>query len=192
MIAETIYRKAPYKEQQAEKISIEEFLEKYREGAPGVKYEYNKGIIEKTEAMKFKEQYIAFNLQKVFKNTPAARQDCLLVQELEVWTTEDQFRKPDLSFVTPEEARAAKTGEEPVPEFVIEVISKNDPIIVVEDKVTEYFQAGVKILWHIFPHNKTVKIYRSPDDIEVCRADKICSAEPVVEGFKIKAEDIFK
>ncbi|MEZ4961561.1 MAG: Uma2 family endonuclease [Saprospiraceae bacterium] len=180
-----------FTEKQPRKISIETFLKKYRKGGPGVKYEFNKGIIEKTEAMKFKEQYIVSNLTHVFDRTPAKNAGSMLVQELEVWTSKDQWRKPDLAFITKAQIAAGANGEEPIPSFLVEAISKNDSIIQVKNKVREYFKAGVKILWHIFPDSETVEIYRSPEDIEVCSGDKICSAEPVVEGFKLKAKDVF-
>ena len=185
-------REAPYKEKKPRKISIHTFLEKYRKGAPGVKYEFNNGIIEKTEAMKFKEQFIVVNILNQFEKTPAARRSAKIVQELEVWTSKTQWRKPDMAYITLEQTRAAAGGAEPIPEFIIEVISKNDEVNVVKGKVYEYFKAGVKILWHIFPDFDRVEIYRSPDDIEVCSGKKLCSAEPVAEGFKIEAEAIFK
>ncbi len=187
-----VLREAPYKEKLPRKISIETFLRKYREGGPGVKYEFNKGVIEKTEAMKFKEQFIIWNLQEAFKSTPSFLQKAMLTAELEVWTSADQLRKPDLSFITLEEIRAGANGEEPIPQFIVEVISKNDPILVVKNKVYEYFSAGVKILWHIFPHNETVEVYRSPYQSETFMGEQICSAEPVIEGFKIKTAAIFK
>ncbi|HFA51508.1 MAG TPA: Uma2 family endonuclease [Bacteroidetes bacterium] len=185
-------KEAPRKVKQPKKISIETFLRKYRKGGPGVKYEYNKGIIEKTEAMKFKEQFIANNIVNHFEKTKAAGEGGKIVQELEVWTSSDQWRKPDLSYITVEQTRAAAKGEEPIPEFIIEVISKNDKINEVKNKVYEYFNAGVKVLWHIFPEIKTVDVYRSPEDIQICSGSKICSAEPAVKGLKIKAKDIFK
>ncbi len=185
-------REAPYKEKKPRKISIQTFLEKYRKGGPGVKYEFNNGIIEKTETMKLKENFIIQNLRTVFTETPAYKNRGSLECELEVWTSKTQWRKPDMAYITLEQTRAAADGAEPMPEFVIEVISKNDEVNVVKGKVYEYFKAGVKILWHIFPDFNRVEIYRSPDDIEVCSGEKVCSAEPVVEGFKIVAKAIFK
>ncbi len=174
------------------KISIDTFLRKYRKGGPGVKYEYNKGVIEKTEAMKYNERYIIQNLRKVFTELPAYKNGGSLECETEIWTSEDQWRKPDISYSSLEQTRAATEGYNPIPEFIIEVISPNDKINQVRNEVYEYFEAGVKIVWHIFPELKAVDIYRSPEDIETCSGKKTCSAEPVVKGFKIKAEDIFK
>ncbi len=192
MTINTLTRKAPYKTKTVRKMSIETFLKRYRKGKPGVKYEYNNGIIEKTETMKFKEQYIFQNLQQLFLTTPACKEKGLLVQELEVWTSENQWRKPDISFISASQIESAAKGNEPIPEFVIEVISKNDKINEVKNKVDEYFKAGVKVLWHIFPALKKVEIYKSADKSETFSQDGICSAELVIDGFKITVADIFK
>ena len=48
------------------------------------------------------------------------------------------------------------------------------------------------MVWLIFPEFKNVDVYRSLEDFYTCSGSKLCSAEPVVEGFKIKAEDVFK
>ena len=192
MSANTLTRKAPYKTKTVRRISIDSFLKRYRKGKPGVKYEYNKGIIEKTETLKFKEQYIFHNLQQLFITTIAFKKEGLLVQELEVWTSENQWRKPDISFITSSQIEAAAQGNEPIPEFMIEVISKNDKINEVKNKVDEYFKAGVKVLWHIFPALKKVEIYLSAEKSETYSQHSICSAEPVIEGFNIFVADIFK
>lgn len=52
----------PRVEKPPRKVSIQTFLRKYVKGGPGVKYEFNNGIIEKTDSMRFSEQYIANNI----------------------------------------------------------------------------------------------------------------------------------
>ena len=183
---------APVKKKPPRKISMETFLRKYRKGGPGIKYEYNKGVIEKTEAMKRSERYIIENLRREFNKTEAYNIGGSLECEFEVFTSTDQWRKPDLSFMTREQIKAITDDFEPVPEFVIEVISKNDKVNEVRAKVYEYFKAGVKIIWHILPEFKEVEIYLPNEDIKILGRDEICSAEPVVKGLKIKAVDIFK
>ncbi len=81
---------------------------------------------------------------------------------------------------------------ESIPRFVIEVISTSDPINIVNDKVLEYFKAGVKILWHIFPKQQMVYVFKSMSQIAILRADDICSAAPVIPDFEISINDIFK
>ena len=174
-------------------ISLEKFLEKYRKGGEdGMKWEWNNGVIEKTTAMKLKEQYIVRNLARRFYQTTSYQNGNELTFELEVWTTPVKWRKPDGAYLTNQQIIDGANGIESMPLFVIEVISKNDDINIVMNKVDEYFAAGVQVIWHIFPEQKMVHIYRSLDLIEVCRKDKICSAAPVLPDFEIKVSDIFK
>ena len=76
--------------------------------------------------------------------------------------------------------------------FVVEIISKHDTAYEVDSKMDEYFDVGVRMVWHVFPESKKVYIYSSPFDIKVCRDNIICNAEEVIEGFSIPAKDIFK
>ncbi|MBX2928085.1 MAG: Uma2 family endonuclease [Saprospiraceae bacterium] len=191
MSAETIYRPAPIPEKASKKVTIQTFLRKYRKGGPGTKYEFNKGVIEKTGVVAWRELFIIVNITNHFEGSPSAHKG-RMAKDMEVWTSPDQWRKPDLAFISIEQTRAAKQGYEPVPEFVIEVISPNDQINCVKNKVYEYFNAGVKVLWHIFPEQQVVEVYRSPENLVVCSGNKPCSAEPVVEGFVMPAAEVFK
>ena len=173
-------------------ISFETFLEKYRKGGEdGLKWEWNEGRIEKTTAMKLKEQYIVRNLARHFTTTSAYQNGDILTFEVEVWTSPIKWRKPDAAYLTHQQITDGAKGIESMPAFVIEVISKNDDINIVVDKVDEYFAAGVQVIWHIFPEQKMVHIYRSLDIIEVCRGEKLCSAAPVLSAFEMTVSDIF-
>jgi Uma2 family endonuclease len=182
--------KLPYAQTEIpRRISLATFLKKYREGGKGVKYEFNNGVIEKTYAMKQDEIFIYKNLQKVFTHTAAYAADAVIISEAETWTSETQFRKPDISYWTLEQQNEETKS---VPLFAIEVISKNDPINVVNNKVLEYFQSGVQVLWHIFPEQRMVYVFTSPSHITVCFEGDICSAAPVLEDFEISVNGIFK
>ena len=76
-------------------------------------------------------------------------------------------------------------------EFVIEIISPTDRSVKVEEKVLEYFEAGVKVVWLLFPKTQTVHVYTSPISVIICRGDRVCSAAPVVVDFEIRAEEVF-
>lgn len=171
------------------RISLTAFLKKYREGGNGFKYEFNNGIIEKTYAMKKNEIFIFDNLLRVFVHTTAFAEGGTFVSEVETWTSDTQFRKPDISYWT----RQQKIEEvESVPLFAIEVISKNDQINIVSNKILEYFKSGVKVLWHIFPEQRMVYVYTSPSHIKVCFEEDICSAAPVLTDFEISVNGIFR
>lgn len=83
------------------------------------------------------------------------------------------------------------SGEATVCPFVIEVISKNDQINEVEEKIIEYFENGVQVVWVIFPKIKKVEIYTSIQVVKICFGDNICSAAPVMPDFNISVNEIF-
>ncbi len=181
-----------FESQPAGNMTLEQFLKKYRKGTSGIKYEWNNGIIEKSGAMKLEEQYILNNLQKLFVKTPAFQKGDMLTYELEVWTSLTQWRKPDAAYLTAQQIENGADGVECVPSFIIEVISKNDNVNTVFTKVDEYFKAGVKILWQIFPDAQMVQVFSSSKKIEIMEGNDICSAESVVHGFKLTVNEIFQ
>ena len=78
-----------------------------------------------------------------------------------------------------------------ISEFVIEIISNNDQINQLEKKITEYFKAGVKVIWNIIPEREVVYVYTSRRDVKICLENDICSANPVLEDFEIRVNELF-
>ncbi len=173
------------------KVSFPVFLKKYNNRADGFKYEWNDGIVEKSPAMTTRELFIIDCLFRLFVKTKAFELGGILTTEVEQWTTSAKYRKPDLAYFTKAQILEGKNEKEPLSEFMVEIISKNDQINMVNDKVLEYFNAGVKVVWLIFPMQKMVHVYTSPIDIKICKNEIVCSAETVIKGFSIKASDIF-
>ena len=65
-------------------------------------------------------------------------------------------RRPDVSFVSsakwPPNRRAPKTAAWAiVPELAVEIVSPTNPATEVIGKVQEYFVAGVKLVWVVYP-----------------------------------------
>ncbi len=85
-----------------------------------------------------------------------------------------------------------REGVDIIPEFAIEVIASGDKLIDVDNKLIEYFKAGVKVVWHIIPAQEVVYVYTSRSEVKICYDKDICSAKPVLEDFEISVEDIFK
>ena len=172
-------------------MTLEKFWVKYADRADGFKYEFDNGLVEKTPyTMKPEQAYILKNLRRAFALTEAYNLGGELYEELEIETLPEKGRRPDIAFLTNEQIERGDNST--LPTFIVEIISSTDNINRVNDKVLEYFQVGVKVLWHIFPQQEMVYVFTSPEHITVCRGETLCSAEPVVEGFTISANDIFK
>ncbi len=173
-------------------ISFAAFYKKYATRIDGFKYEWNDGFIEKSDAMKQEEFYIATNLTKFFFQFVEPRIGGTLIQEGETWTSNAKWRKPDLAFYTSDQMLDMDRQINAIPPFCIEIVSKNDDINDVLDKNLEYFRAGVKVVWWIFPKQKQVHVYNSYSDVTICDGDSICNAEAAVPNFSLTVNAIFK
>ncbi len=101
------------------------------------------------------------------------------------------MRRPYIAYITDEQGKKANNGEDIISEFVIEVISTNNKPYQIEKKITEYFKAGVKVVWNIYPEPQLVYVYTSRKQVQICMDDDICSAAPVLPEFEVKISEIF-
>jgi Uma2 family endonuclease len=171
------------------RLTLADFYAKYDSVEDGFKYEFNNGIIEKTNAMKFNELYIYSNLLFVFNQTNAFQKRDILVAELNQKTGAKKIRKPDIAYI---KAENIKKDRDIMSEFVVEIISDSEEKNHVSRKIREYFNAGAKIFWIISPEFDMVEIYTSPKDVQICTGDDVCSAASVIDGFELTVADIFR
>ena len=158
----------------------------------GFKYEWVNGKLIKRTMLKKEHYYIINNLTRFFATLSAYAEGHSVQPEVQSATTNEDYRVPDLTYFTLEQQRLMYAGVSQTPPFLVEVISKNDDLIKCEEKLDEYFTAGVQIVWHIIPEFEKVYVYTSFDDVIICRGNTIASAESVVKGFALPAKDIFK
>ncbi|HRI60813.1 MAG TPA: Uma2 family endonuclease, partial [Saprospiraceae bacterium] len=174
-------------------VSLESFLARYTNREDPYKYEWNNGVVEKKPRTMNRDQLkILQNLMRLFARTKAYAAMGELLSEVDMlMQTANRTRRPDIVYMSGAQMQEAPKGELSVCPFVAEVISKNDQINEVEEKLTEYFDNGVQVVWVIFPKLKQVKVYRSIRDITVRFGEDICSAAPVLPDFEISVNDIF-
>lgn len=167
--------------------SLDEFLA--WEPNDGFKYEWNDGEIIKFAGMN-KEQFYIYNiLNKLFFRTGYIEGGSL-VAEQNVHLSGIQLRRPDISYLTDEQGEQGRMGEEMIPSFAIEIISTYDMINQLERKITEYFKAGVQVVWVIMPEQQKVYVHTSPRNVKACIEDDLCSAAPVLPDFEISVNEM--
>lgn len=159
----------------------------------GYKYEWNDGEIIMFEKMKKKHLFLIRRLQQLFYKTTSFQSGGAFIMEQDVMLTGIQMRRPDLAFFSGQQIDDTQKTEddEPIPQFVIEVISPSDDAEKVEAKVIEYFKAGVQVVWNIFPEVETVYIYTSRKTVTICTDGDICSAKPIIPDFEIAVDRLF-
>ncbi len=171
-------------------------LEAYRNWEPiepdGFKYEWNDGVLEAEESMKLPETRIYRNINRQFVATDSYHKGTELIAEVECFFPAiNKVRKPDICALRKDQIENPASPASSVPAFVIEIISPSNASQEVERKMREYFQAGVRVVWHIYPALDEVRVYSSPKLITVCTGDDFCTAAPAFEDFAITANAVF-
>ena len=111
---------------------------------------------------------------------------------------QDRQRRPDVAFVSfkrwpkdrpmPEEDNAWPL----VPELAVEVISPTDRVEEIFEKIDEYFRAGVRLVWVVFPRHRTVWVYNEPGRMRAVLSDGILEGGDVLPGFRLALSDLFQ
>lgn len=78
------------------------------------------------------------------------------------------------------------------PILVIEILSPNDTCELIADKIEEYLEAGVLIVWIVEPRFSTVTVYRPDAKPQLFNSDQELTAEPHLPGFRVAVADLFQ
>ena len=172
-------------------ISWEEFQERFLSREDQYKYEWVNGIVQQTKrAMQGNQFFILHILQNLIRKLKSEKDlNWDIIPEGDMFFN-GNHRRPDIAFYTIDQIKLASEGKNVIPKFVIEVISSNDQMNRVHQKMEDYYNSDVEVIWHILPAVKQVHIYRGRN-MEVKKDDEICSANSVIEGFEIEASQLF-
>ena len=102
-------------------------------------------------------------------------------------------RVPDVSFVARGRFRDEQVPEgfgDLAPDLVVEVLSPDDRSREILDKVGDYLQAGVPLVWVIDPKRRTAAVHRSLTDVRILGPDDALDGEDVVPGFRCGLAEI--
>ncbi|MFB2895901.1 Uma2 family endonuclease [Aerosakkonemataceae cyanobacterium BLCC-F50] len=102
-------------------------------------------------------------------------------------------RSPDAAWIS-RERWSALTPEQrrkfpPIaPDFVIELRSETDNLSILQEKMREYLDAGVRLGWLINPQQQQVEIYRLGKEVEVRNLPTELLGEDVLPGFSLRLD----
>lgn len=106
----------------------------------------------------------------------------------------DTVRAPDIAFIVRQRVQVlGKTkGYWPgAPDLAVEVLSPDDRVSEVEDKVSEWLGAGTRQVWIVSPKLHTVTIYSSTTEILLLTEKDMLDGGELVPGFAISVSEIF-
>jgi len=78
-----------------------------------------------------------------------------------------------------------------IPDLAIEVTSPTDRAENQREKVLEYFRAGVRCVWVVYPRLQLVDVHESPTSVRVFGPDDTLVGDPILPGFQLRMTELF-
>jgi Uma2 family endonuclease len=78
------------------------------------------------------------------------------------------------------------------PVLAVEILSPNDVLAQINEKIDEYLAAEVQLVWVIDPHRRTVTIHRAGARPEMVNDAQELSGEPHLPGFRVRVAQLFE
>jgi Uma2 family endonuclease len=103
-------------------------------------------------------------------------------------------RMADVSFIRTERVTPERWVEGfcPIPpDLAVEVVSPNDGVDELDEKVMEYLRAGVRLVWIVRPVMRAVQIFRGDRTESWLWTEDELSGEDVIPGFRCRVGDLF-
>jgi Uma2 family endonuclease len=77
------------------------------------------------------------------------------------------------------------------PILAVEILSPNEVVEEIEEKIDEYRAAGVALVWLINPRRRTVQTYRAAEEPEMVNIHQELTAESPLPGFRVRVAGLF-
>jgi Uma2 family endonuclease len=108
----------------------------------------------------------------------------------------DTVRAPDAAFISREkmgEGRPPKKFWPFAPDLAVEVVSPSESAEQVQERVREWFAAGSRAVWLLYPGTASVHAYRSPSEVRILqRGDDLVGDDDLLPGFVCSVADLFR
>jgi Uma2 family endonuclease len=107
----------------------------------------------------------------------------------------NRVRIPDVAYVSFDRLPGRKVPSGPIPDLVpdlaIEVLSESNTAQEMAIKLSEYFTAGVRVVWYVELPNRSVRVYTAPDQVETLSGDAILRGGSALPGFEVPVSSLF-
>jgi len=104
-------------------------------------------------------------------------------------------RRPDIAYVSysrwPEDTVDSSAAWNVVPELAIEVISPTNTADEIDRKTTDYFEAGVQLVWVIHTETGHVYVYSKSHSCQLLERTDTLTGGDVLPGFELQLETLF-
>ena len=152
----------------------------------------NGKIVEKPMPV-FEHSGITNNINRAYIRFDPDEKIGLLRYEVRMRLINGEFRIPDMSYWLAARRPIWEIPTPDAPDLSIEVQSPDQNLKELTEKVQACVEAGVRLAWIIQPNKKIVAVFRrGQSQIEVVPPTGTLDADPVIPGFKIMMDEVFK
>lgn len=104
-------------------------------------------------------------------------------------------RAPDAAFVAtarlPVGTTSIKGFARLAPDLAVEIVSPSNSAADIRDKVRDYLDAGVRLVWVLEPRDRAVAVHRSGQERVVLRSDDALDGDDVLPGLRVPVTELF-
>ena len=119
----------------------------------------------------------------------------VLVGEVGIYTAcnPDTVRGADVAYISNERLAQVTSHSylDVAPELVVEILSPDDRWPNIKEKLGEYFNIGVEVVWVADPKKRQVHVYRSLTEVEILTAGQALSGGDLLPGFEVSVAGLF-
>lgn len=105
-------------------------------------------------------------------------------------------RIPDVAFAARDKFPDRRVPRKPIPSLVpdlaVEVLSASNTTKEMSDKLADYFESGVRLVWYIDPPRRTVQVFTAPDDFQILSENDTLTGGDILPGFELSLREFFQ
>jgi len=104
-------------------------------------------------------------------------------------------RIPDVSFISWARLSGRRIPREAIwglaPDLAVEIISKGNTPEEMARKLADYFAAGVRTVWYVYPASREVRTHSTADRCVVLREEETLEGGDALPGFRLELRQFF-
>jgi len=165
----------------------------------GNRYELIDGVLYMMSPVGFDHGDVAMRIGALLfqhVNTNSLGKVCAAETGFRIARDPDTVRAPDAAYVSQAKLDACTEDKSTylplAPDLVVEVVSPSDVFSEVEAKVAQWLVAGTKIVLVANPKDQTLRVYRSPEKIEILRKGETFDAGDACGNWNLAINDVFE
>jgi Uma2 family endonuclease len=162
------------------------------------RYEVIDGVRVEREPMGAFETVLASWLCHVMNSFAAGKKLGLAVNEVlfVLNAARTLNRRPDVAFVSYARWPTAIVAREPawnvVPDLAVEIVSPTNLAEEIDRKITDYFQAEVRLVWVFYPDSGRVYVYHSPTHVSILERTDTLDGGEVLPDFRLSITGLYE